>query len=463
MMLNNSMTVSLTRRSTTRARSPRQYAVTCRPTNQSSYAETLLVRRTQYLALEPPNEAHIVGTAQPSMDELRTPLGWAAYPPPGLLTGLLTLLATEPEPDKLPAYVMREVAEQLGADGVYLFRTDAATQTLALAPWAIVDGAIRHCDSMPALMPLTRASTLAPPPAPQVERYTLRHDCHSYLGPTCIAQFRQQGYRVGLTLPLLAGGQILGFLECLAKDDTAFLSSQLDLARSLAEQISLAVQSAQMAEHAARAAALEERQRLAREIHDTLGQAFTAILLQIRSAEVTLGHAPDRAHAAIGQVRELARDGLADARRAVDALRPQTLDRFDLATALRRAVVQATLGMPLDVQCTVRGDIYALPIDTALQLLRIAQEALSNTLKYADARRLTIELVFEPEQAQLRVQDDGHGFNPTQAAAAGGFGLLSMRARAAAIGAELTISSAPGQGTTLVAALPRNTGESYER
>jgi len=218
-----------------------------------------------------------------------------------------------------------------------------------------------------------------------------------------------------------------------------------------------------MMEHSARAAAFEERQRLAREIHDSLGQAFTAILLQLRSAEATLGDAPDLAHVVIGQVRQLARDGLAEARRAVDALRPQTLERFDLATALRRAVVQATLGMPIDVQCNVCGDAYALPIDTALQLLRIAQEALANTLKYAGAQRLTIELVFKPEQAQLRVQDDGRGFDPEQATAAGGFGLLSMRARAVAIGAEFTLCSAVGQGTTLVVALPRHTGESDER
>jgi signal transduction histidine kinase len=220
---------------------------------------------------------------------------------------------------------------------------------------------------------------------------------------------------------------------------------------------------ARLTEHAARAAAQEERERLAREIHDSLGQAFTAILLQLRSAEETLGDAPNLARTAIGQVRGLARDGLADTRRAVDALRPQTLDRFDLATALRRAVVQATLGLPLDVHCTVQGDVYTLSLDTALQLLRIAQEALSNTLKYADARRLTVELVFEPSQTKLHVQDDGRGFEPTQAATAGGFGLLSMRARAAAIGAELTISSAPGHGTTLIVALPCSAGESYER
>jgi len=243
----------------------------------------------------------------------------------------------------------------------------------------------------------------------------------------------------------------------------AFLPSQIEQARAFAEQLSLALQLARLTEHAARAAAQEERHRLAREIHDSLGQAFTAILIQLRSAEETLGDEPDMARTAIGQVRELARDGLADARRAVDALRPQTLDRFDLATALRRAVVQATLGTPIDVHCNVRGDVYALPVDTALQLLRIAQEALSNSLKYADAQRLTIELTFEPSQTQLRVQDDGRGFEVEQAAAAGGFGLLSMRARAVAIDAELTITSALGQGTTLVVALPRSTGASDER
>jgi signal transduction histidine kinase len=461
-MLKSSLTISLTRRSTTRGRSPRQYPVACRPTNQVRFAQTLLAQRTEHLALAPPNEAHIARSARPSVDALPTPPAWAASPHTGLFKRLLTLLASEPEADKLPAYLMLEVAQHLGADAAYLFRSDAASKTLALAPWASVDGAIQHRDTTPALMPLTRASTLAPPTAPQLERYTLRHDRHPYLGPTSIAPFRQQGYRVGLSLPLLAGGQILGFLECLAREESAFLPAQIEQARALAEQISLVVQCARLTEHAVRAAAQEERQRLAREIHDTLGQAFTAILVQLRSAEETLCGAPALARSAITQVRELARDGLADTRQAVDALRPQTLDRFDLATALRRAVVQATLGMPLDVQCNVQGDVYTLSLDTATHLLRIAQEALANTLKYADARRLSVELVFEPQQAQLRVQDDGRGFDPTLAAAAGGFGLLSMRARAAAIGAELTICSAPGQGTTLLVALPRSQGVGNE-
>ena len=462
-MFEREMTEPLTHLSTARPRSSQQYALACEPTFPARHAQITLTQRARSLRLAPPHDTHVAPLALPSLDAPATPLGPPTYPSGAGLGRLITLLASEPEPDKLPAYLMQDMAEQLGADGAYLFRTDAASKTLALAPWAIVDGAIQHRDTMPGLEPLMRGSAIESASAPQLERYTLRHHQHPYLGSTSIARFRLQGYRVGLTLPLLAGGQMIGFLECFARDETAFLPSQIEQARALAQQLSLAMQCARMTEHAARAAALEERQRLAREIHDTLGQAFTAILVQLRNAEATLGDTSALARTAIGLVRELARDGLADARRAVDALRPQALDRFDLATALRRAVVQATLGLPLDVHCTVRGDSYALPIETALQLLRIAQEALSNSLKYADAQRLTIELTFEPSQTQLRVQDDGRGFDLTQAAAAGGFGLLSMRARAVAIGAELTISSAPGQGTSLVVALPHNEGESYER
>jgi signal transduction histidine kinase len=441
-MFEREMTETVTRRGATRPRSPQQHAVACKPTFQAGHAQLTLTQRARFLRLAPHHDILVAPLALPSVDAPPTPLGSPTYPSEPGLGRLITLLAIKPEPDKLPAYLMRELAAQIGADGAYLFRSDAATQAIMLAPWAIVDGAIQHRDTLPALEP---------------------HDQHPYLCSSRIAHFRQQGYRVGLTLPLLAGGQTLGFLECLARDEMAFLPSQIQQARALAEQLSLALQFARLIEHAAHAAAFEERQRLAREIHDSLGQAFTAILIQLRSAEETLIDTPELARTAIGQVRALAHDGLADTRRAVDTLRPQPLERFDLATALRRAVVQATLGTPLDVHCTIRGEVYALPLDTALQLLRIAQEALANTLKYADAQHLTIELVFEAEQLQLRVQDDGRGFEVERAAAAGGFGLLSMRARAVAIGAELTISSALGQGTTLLVALPHNTGASDER
>jgi hypothetical protein len=151
-MLKGFNTESLTRRSPTGARSRRQSAGACMTTNQVRFAEALLAERPRSLTLVPHNQARIARTAQPSVDVLPTPGEWVAYPQAGLRTGLLSLLATEPEPDKLPAYLMLEVVQQLGADGAYLFRIDAATQTVALAPWTIVDGAILHRDSVPALV-----------------------------------------------------------------------------------------------------------------------------------------------------------------------------------------------------------------------------------------------------------------------------------------------------------------------
>jgi len=445
-MLNSSHIESLTRRSTTLARSRRQSPGACRPTDQVRFAQTLLAERPRSLTLVPQNQSRIARTAQPGVDVLPSLGEWAAYPHAGLLGRLLTLLATEPEPDKLPAYLMQELAAQLGADGAYLFHTDAASKTLALGPWAIVDGAIRQRDSVPALTPLTRASTVAPPSAPQVERYTLRHGRHPYLGLVSISRFRLQGYRVGLTLPLLAGGQLLGFLELMAKDDNAFLPSQIEQARALAEQLSLALQFTRLSEHAARAAAQEERERLAREIHDSLGQAFTAILVQLRSAEATLSDEPDLARTAIGQVRELARDGLADTRRAVDALRPQVLDRFDLATALRRAVVQATLGTPLDVHWNVRGEAPELPQATQAELLRIAQEAVTNARKHANASHVVVRIdVDDDGHTAVTITDDGIGIQAQRAPDRGGLGVTgSIMLRMQSVGGQAVVQDVPG-------------------
>src|SRR4029453_11108903 len=146
------------------------------PTFQAGHAQITLTQRARSLRLAPPHDTHVAPLALPSFDAPPTPLGRATYPCGAGLAALTPLLASEPEPDKLPAYLMRELAAQLGADGAYLFRTDAAAQTILLAPWAIVDGAIQHRDTMPALEPLMRGFAIESPSAPQVKRYTLRHD-----------------------------------------------------------------------------------------------------------------------------------------------------------------------------------------------------------------------------------------------------------------------------------------------
>jgi signal transduction histidine kinase len=137
------------------------------------------------------------------------------------------------------------------------------------------------------------------------------------------------------------------------------------------------------------------------------------------------------------------------------ALRPSMLNHYDLVAALRRGVRQVTLGTGLDLQYHVSGSPGAMDSEAAMHLLRIAQEAATNAVKYAHAQHLTVDLTATGELICFCVADDGRGFEVEAAEAAGGLGLRSMRERAVALGAELTITSAPDHGTTVSVSVPR--------
>src|SRR5262245_15749330 len=134
-MFEREMTETLTRRSTAHRRSPQRPVVAGKPTFRARHTQITLRRRARSLRLVPPHERHFARLALPNVDTPRTVFGWATYRYGAGPGRLITLLASEPEPDKLPAYLMRELAAQLGADGAYLFRTNVATEAIVLAPW----------------------------------------------------------------------------------------------------------------------------------------------------------------------------------------------------------------------------------------------------------------------------------------------------------------------------------------
>ena len=209
------------------------------------------------------------------------------------------------------------------------------------------------------------------------------------------------------------------------------------------------------AEHAS---ILEERNRMAREIHDTLAQSFTGILLQVGAAtQVLADDLPDTQEQLemLEMIDELARTGLAEARRSVAALRPQLLEDGNLQTALHRLVSQMRTTIDTALIYESKGTAYPLPAEVENHLLRMGQEALTNAVKYADANEIRVELVYEAAQCLLRVQDDGRGFSAGNVPLVGGFGLLGMSERAAQMGAQLTIQSEPGQGTEIVVIVNR--------
>ncbi|WP_370415699.1 sensor histidine kinase [Streptomyces fradiae] len=205
------------------------------------------------------------------------------------------------------------------------------------------------------------------------------------------------------------------------------------------------------------AGTLAERERLAREIHDTLAQGLSSIQLLLRAAERALPEgSPAAGH--IDAARRAAQDNLAEARRFVRALTPPDLEHGSLAGALERLCGTAGPDGPR-VRFSVSGTPVELPTPYEVALLRIAQSALANTVRHSAASRAEITLSFMGGSVTLDVVDDGKGFDPgalraVRPSSEGGFGLPAMRSRAESLGGSFTVESAPGQGAAVAVSLP---------
>ncbi|MFJ9055623.1 sensor histidine kinase [Streptomyces sp. NPDC102409] len=212
---------------------------------------------------------------------------------------------------------------------------------------------------------------------------------------------------------------------------------------------------AELADAERAAGTLAERERLAREIHDTLAQGLSSIQLLLRAAERSLPEdAPATPH--VRRAREAAQDNLAEARRFVRALTPPDLQQGSLAAALARLSARSS-APDLTVRFAVSGRPVGLPTPYEVALLRTAQSSLANAVQHSGARRTEITLSFMETSVSLDVVDDGHGFDTAAAPAStsgGGFGLLAMRARARSLGGTLSVESGPGQGTAVAVTLP---------
>ncbi|HEV8484533.1 MAG TPA: two-component regulator propeller domain-containing protein [Blastocatellia bacterium] len=209
------------------------------------------------------------------------------------------------------------------------------------------------------------------------------------------------------------------------------------------------------------AAVLAERNRMAREIHDTLAQGFAGISAQLESMTDMIVDSPE-AKDHLDCARRLARSSLAEARRSVWNLRSQALENGDLPGALSVIAQQLTAGTGVQAGLEVHGAAQRLPEAIENNLLGIGREALINALKHARASRVLIELSFDLQQVRLRVEDDGCGFDTEaiSSTARGGFGLIGMRERSEQIGGELILESKLGQGTQVSVTVPK--GRNHE-
>ena len=267
----------------------------------------------------------------------------------------------------------------------------------------------------------------------------------------------QMGIRAGVIIPIVESDRTSapwhGLLVVATAVQDALPSRVVRFYDALVPTLSLTLEKIHLLRRVSETAVLEERQRLAREIHDTLAQDFTSIVTHLEAAESALDTDPEVARTHLDRARRAAREGLTEARRLVWALRPDILTGTDLPGALKRVAHRWSEETGVTAHVTVTGTPRPLPADADVVLLRAAQEALHNVRKHARASRVDVTLTYLDDRVILDVQDDGVGFDPTHLDVAPGLGLRGMRERVEARGGHLIIESAPGEGTTVAVVL----------
>ncbi len=250
-----------------------------------------------------------------------------------------------------------------------------------------------------------------------------------------------------LDIPLYLGETLIGSLDIFLPGDRPFLIQAIGLAHALAQQLTLAIELTRLAEESRQTALLQERTRMAREIHDTLAQAFGGILMQLQAFSYFATAQPQKAQTHLQTAQTLAQDGLAEARRSVWTLYLETAEYEDPSQTIAKFIEHKAPGHSVKLNLAIDGIPFRLHPDLGLNLLRIAQESINNALRHAEAQTIQIHLNYSPQSLQLIVHDDGCGFDPKLPT--GRFGLLGMQQRAARFGATWHLTSQLGQGTTI--------------
>jgi predicted ATPase/signal transduction histidine kinase len=280
---------------------------------------------------------------------------------------------------------------------------------------------------------------------------------HDWLGslvanpnaPKMIERLSAAGIAATLCTPIIFSGKVTGMFSIRFKQKREIRQEEIELTRALSHQAMLAIQLMRLSQQSRQTAVIAERNRMARDIHDTLAQGFTGVIMQLEAAKgaAVRSDYPDTA-AHIERASDLARSSLGEARRSVRALRPRCLSDGTLCMALEDLLKRMSNGIDLNAEFHVKGEKRAIPLNWEEGLLRIAQESLTNTIKHANAGNFRATLNIGVEKVELQLADDGRGFDPE--AEHEGFGLMGMKERVDQIGGQFVLRSKPGQGTEIL-------------
>ena len=267
------------------------------------------------------------------------------------------------------------------------------------------------------------------------------------------------GLRYHASIPLYAHQKPLGVLNVASAESRWWVSSaeNLNLLHTVGDLLSIAIERAYLFAQCTEMGIIQERNRLAREIHDTLAQSLTGITLRLETLDALLeaDATPSHIRQNMQQTLALARTSLEEVRRSVLDLRAAPLAGRHLVEAIAALIAEQTDKSDLHIDFAAIGGSYPLPTRLEVGLYRIVQEGLTNVIYHADARQVNIDLAITTEQITLVLKDDGRGFDPGQVPT-GHFGLIGLNERVKLLGGKLKIESSPGAGVRVEVVIPLN-------
>jgi signal transduction histidine kinase len=392
------------------------------------------------------------------------------------LRGCLDALASVPELDDFLGQVMAAITRQLGGVSSTLRVRNFEQNTLPLE-LVFQDGRVVTPDeakyperwqsvsleqfdpdflchsSFTRTKDEQRVATFLNPPAAIIRVL----DPHSPMPDDQRSYLRELGVKTVLIIPLTSRGQANGRLTFRFTEERDFHPEELEIARALATQASLAIHLTRLAKAARQSAVLEERNQLAGEIHDSLAQFFTGITMQLGAAKEVIKAGSGNVGSYLERASDLAQFGLAEARRSAFSLQPTILEELGLVDALQKLVERSNI--PGRLRCNFHSTgapEESLPPSVQQDLLRIAQETISNAVRHAKPTVISVNLRSEPPSLVLEVTDNGSGIADSQAASREGLGFSNMTARVKKLKGTLDIRTAPSRGTSIIVSVPVN-------
>lgn len=402
------------------------------------------------------------------------------------LTQTLAALSRESNPDRLLEHVLRTIGDRLGAHSIGVWEMNPATEKVEL---------VGNCeDGRLDMNPLPEGASIMRPPSGSemhpvwTEFFT--HGWHCVAGkfenggakvrtldgtngpwydwssesvanpmvPVHMERLKSKGVTSTLSVPMFVAGAVKGFLSIRFTKEPDFHCDEIELATALANQAMLAIQLMKLTRESRRLAVVAERNRMARELHDTLSQGITGVLVQLEAAEdASTRHLPEALHHHLNRARDLARGSMREARRSVHGMRSQALEQQSLCDALNGLFTSMTEGSPLRAKFELRGRPWEMRPRWEDNLLRMVQEVLTNTLRHAQATHFTARLTYTLERLRLQLHDNGRGFSTKENH--DGYGLIGIRERVETMGGRIFIRSKVGRGTSISICIPPEKAE----